>query len=473
MYTQLVSFNPLDWPFVLSAVAVLGGTAAFIWLRHRQPLLLALWLCHLALLVPMLGLTEHPHYPNDRYNYLSAIVWSVLVGAVLWQFRATRARPLLLIAVILVAGGCGLASFQQSKMWRNTVAFFGAILERLGNDPYRSDIHWRLGRVLARKGQHEAALKELATAVEINPKRTDPMVEMAGVYCHLGQLKDAQQWLERSLQLNSRDALAHYNLAVVLEKLGKAPGALDYFQKAVALNPADVDYRLSLAGALETAGRAQEAESHVWEALRLAPDAPRVLATAGGMMMRKQKPDEALFYLSKAVEKNPDFAEAHHRIGILKGTMGQHQEAQVHFSRVLRLRPDFVEGHLALGMALDSIGKRAEAAASFREALRLNPDSVPALKQLGWLLVSAPENPRRNAEEALKVARRAVVSTGEQDAEALELLAAACALGGLRQEEIDSVTKALAAAKASGQTDRTARLARRLESFGEMKPSSN
>ena len=87
VYTTLVEFNPMGWPFWLSAALVAGAT---VWLAcewRQWPGALALWAAYLVLLVPVLGLTEHPHYPSDRYSYIPAMLWSVLLSAALLKFR--------------------------------------------------------------------------------------------------------------------------------------------------------------------------------------------------------------------------------------------------------------------------------------------------------------------------------------------------------------------------------------------------
>lgn len=84
-YTTLVSFEPLSFTFVASAIAVVGGVIVLFLLRRRWPMGLALGICHLVLLVPVLGLTDHPHYANDRYSILAALTWSILLAV--WLAR--------------------------------------------------------------------------------------------------------------------------------------------------------------------------------------------------------------------------------------------------------------------------------------------------------------------------------------------------------------------------------------------------
>ena len=102
VYTTLVSFRPSDALFVASVLGVGLVTVWLFFLRRRMPGLFALWLFHLVLLVPVLGLTEHPHYANDRYGHLPALLWSIAlaVGVVqLWPSKRWRRAAMALTVV--------------------------------------------------------------------------------------------------------------------------------------------------------------------------------------------------------------------------------------------------------------------------------------------------------------------------------------------------------------------------------------
>jgi hypothetical protein len=108
-YTTLVDFNPNAWPFWLSAALVIGSTVLLVRRRNQWPWALALWITYLVLLIPVLGLTERPHYTADRYDYLPGLVWAVTIAAVL---RRLGTRPRLRTAGLAL--GIALAVFLGS-----------------------------------------------------------------------------------------------------------------------------------------------------------------------------------------------------------------------------------------------------------------------------------------------------------------------------------------------------------------------
>jgi tetratricopeptide (TPR) repeat protein len=170
VYTTLVNFDPDAWPFWASAAFVIGTTILLLRRRHQWPWALALWMSHLVFLVPVLGVTERPHYTCDRYGYLQGVLWAVLLAAALWTLRA---NPRLFVATVL----CGVAlavfwaglSMRQTRVWQNSVTLFKHVIRELGDNPYRSDIQWRLGVVLAGQQKTEEAVRQFQASLRVQP----------------------------------------------------------------------------------------------------------------------------------------------------------------------------------------------------------------------------------------------------------------------------------------------------------------
>ena len=237
VYTTLIDFNGNNWRFWLSAALVLGSTALVVWKRHRWPWGVVLWTSYLTLLLPALGLTEHPHYTSDRYDYLPGLVWALVLAASLWKIST---RPKLFAAgtvcAIALAAFWASLSFGQMRIWRDTVSLLEHAVRELGRDPRRSDLRGRLARLYA--GQ--------------------------------GRISDAVQQLQSSLSLKP-DAKTYQALGELLERKGDAQGALTNYLGALDLNP-DPWLHLRAAAQLSELGRTGEAISHYRQALRSQPE---------------------------------------------------------------------------------------------------------------------------------------------------------------------------------------------------------
>ena len=236
-YTTLVNFNPNGWPFWLSAAFVIGTTVLLVRRRNQWPWALALWVSYLLLLVPALGLTERPHFAADRYDYLPGLVWAVAIAAAL---RRLGAHPTLRAAGFALAMALavfwGALSLHQARIWRNSVVLFEYMIRELGNDPNRSDIHWRLGFALASEGKTREAVQQYQASLRIRPTSNCSLL-----------------------------------LAELLEQSGDRQGALTNCLAALALGPTPVD-RAKAGEVLAALGRSAEAIDQYRQALALVPD---------------------------------------------------------------------------------------------------------------------------------------------------------------------------------------------------------
>lgn len=279
VYTRLVDFDPFEPAFLASAGLVLGTTLLAIVLRRRIPSLLALWFCHLAVLVPVLGLTEHPHYANDRYSYLQGILWSIAVAGMLIALRRasltdpaappSSSRRWLTRGPWPFAAGCALVFFvslplavlahRQSLTWRDSITLFETMLERLGDDPYRDDIVWRLGLAHITRGKGN----DDAIGAALLMQHPAPPNVLAGA----GRILLERRHPEEAASLLARAALrsplpsTYTALGIALLRIRKPLEAAGALSRALELEPSNMT-------ALEYLGIAHMAQGEVTQAIR-------------------------------------------------------------------------------------------------------------------------------------------------------------------------------------------------------------
>jgi len=236
VYTTLVQFNPNAWPFWLSTALVIGLTAVLVHRRNQWPWALALWASHLVLLVPVLGLTERPHYTADRYDYLPGLVWAVAIAAAL---RAISRRPSLravgIVFAIALAALWGSLSWRQTHVWRDSVALFRYMIRELGDDPYRSDIQWRLGAVLAGTGKTHEAARQYEASLQIHPT-PEAYLGFAELLEMTGDRQGALSHCRAALALDLTP-LNRVQAGKVLASLGLSSDAITQCRKALASVP--------------------------------------------------------------------------------------------------------------------------------------------------------------------------------------------------------------------------------------------
>lgn len=260
--TQLYEFNPFGPVFLASAAFVIG-LSVILWRLpawRRGPLLA--WAAYLALLVPIAGFTEHPHYANDRYSYLPGMVVAALLALGLARVRNASQRTAVAIAAVLAAGACAWAAREQLGIWRSSDTVFISIIEGTPNAIVRKQnfVRWahaeaNLGRYASAKAimaerlreypdsaltdkfekEADAPRGELPEAVGAAPVPDDTPPEAAGnlkialAAANAERTSEAEAHFRRSLAIAPDYQGAQYNYAMFLALHGRPREALHLY----------------------------------------------------------------------------------------------------------------------------------------------------------------------------------------------------------------------------------------------------
>jgi cytochrome c-type biogenesis protein CcmH/NrfG len=291
IYTTLIHVEPWSAPFVASLLGLLALTGLAWALRRRHPWVLALWLCHLALLAPMLGFgSSFESYSSDRYAYLQGICWALLLAVVL-QRLLLPTSPGVRAAWLLPCGGAlvalSIASRQQAPAWRDSTAFYETLLRQPGIERYRPDLHWRLAQHYLDHQNLPAARSALENGLLLNPRYplllcmladlygatgdyilAEQMVRraialdpsptawrlLANICLHANRLTEAEEALKTALANDPRNTDGHFLWAVLLFKRGAATDALAELERVLATEPSNADAQMLRAQILQQTG---------------------------------------------------------------------------------------------------------------------------------------------------------------------------------------------------------------------------
>jgi tetratricopeptide (TPR) repeat protein len=423
VYTTLVEFNPRDWLFVASLLGVSATTIVLHWQRRRWSGLWALWLVHLIVLVPMLGLTEHPHYASDRYSYAQGVVGSVVIAAGILQLEL-HVRRVMLAGVGAAVVACSVISTTQIGIWRDNETLFRYLDRTVEASTYRADISMRLGDTLRSKGQIAEAAQYYRDSLRLVPSRTRsaiPHFGLAKIAQAQGQLETAVFHYSAAVALQPDFAEAHLGLGEVLLAKRELPRAVTCLTTAAVLMPEHADVRDLLGAALLGSGRVVEAISEFEAAVRLSPTFARARCDYAAALMRVGRIADGLRQSEAAVTLAPNSAEAYARLGAALRTSDRLPEAVSALRRAIDLwnaaskgprsetirvatsaphgrvldsshgaggmNVEAADVYLNLGLALRDLGRHPEAVEALEVASRLDPDRATARDELNRLQV--------------------------------------------------------------------------------------
>ncbi len=324
--TQLYEFHPFAPIFVASAILVLGLTAALFsrpgW--RRGPLLA--WIAYLALLIPIAGYTEHPHYAYDRYSYLPGMVMAAALALGMARVAGPGLRTAVAVVIAGLAGTSAWAARQQLGIWRNSDTVFISIIEGTPNAIVRKQNFFQWAHASSNLGKYATAKAILAERLreypdsaltdkieqgadlprgnpafdqDQAPSRSDDAPEAAGNLrialeaAKAERTTEADAHFRRSLMISSGYRDAQYNYAMFLGLHGRPRTALHlYFILASGKGHGGFKGESTLLSVIATAfwndGQADNARSAVSRALECAgPGADAALVSS----LRKKAQD--------------------------------------------------------------------------------------------------------------------------------------------------------------------------------------
>ena len=333
----------------------------------------------------------------------------------------------------------------------------------------------RRGRALAelRRRDSKSAREEHArvylAAIEKSPGDWRLHDNFAILRFECGDYAAAAEHWRRVQQAFPHVTVVRLRVSDALARQGKAQETIACNREILALKPDCAAAHVNLGNAFAVLGQLDEAVAHFTQAFQIHPD-PRGCAYVGQLLAEKGKTEEAIAWLRDGLARKPDDICLHEGLGLLLFDQGRFAEAEPHLRAVLESEPEHVRVRCGLAAALASQGKRREADAQYRVALALNPRMPRALAGLAWLLATDADPGYRNAEEALGLAERACRETGNQTADPLDALAAACAGLGRFDEAVRAAGAAVALASATGNQTLADDIRNRLQLYKTGKP---
>jgi tetratricopeptide (TPR) repeat protein len=274
-----------------------------------------------------------------------------------------------------------------------------------------AEIYVARATALQQKGDDEAALRDLETATNKDPRDDLPWIGLGNFYMAKSDYSLALESFDHAVRVGRKDPVAYDDRGAALVAMRRHDEALADFNQALASDPHDTTALSNRATLYLASDRAELAISDLTSLIRMVPGDARAFYNRGTAYERSNEPD-------KAVE---DYRSA------------------------ARLQPSFAPSYEALGRVLAKRDPQT-ALAELTEAIRRDPQS-PALRSRAILYLSL-----KQFEPALRDFDQAIASDGSDNIAYLDRGVAEQELGDLkdaladytRSIELDTTVPALA-----------------------------
>ncbi len=234
--------------------------------------------------------------------------------------------------------------------------------------------YYRRGRAYFRKGENDAAVRDLSRYIELKPEReaVDGYQARAAAYEAKGQIAEATDDLNKALTLDPgnedcKQQLAKLEKSAVLAGKGGGPGR-EWTDKARRAN-AD--------------GKWDDAISYANMAIKADPNDPKAYFERGRARYEKDILKEGVEDLDKAIKLEPDYIAAYEYRGYTKADMGLLKENIEDQDMTVKLSPNDPVCYSNRGTAYHRNKQYDLALADYERSLEMSPDDPDTYRRRG------------------------------------------------------------------------------------------
>ena len=206
---------------------------------------------------------------------------------------------------------------------------------------HQADMHYKLAIAHLQSNNPTYALKELLTAVKLEPNSSSIQVALAQAYQQKQAYQEAEKHYFKALELEPDNPRYQNNLASLYLDMGEWDKAIEYFDKA-ANNLLFLNVHIAVTGKGYAYLQKKDyvnALAAFKEAARIAPRYAPAYFHEADVYHALGKADLELKSLQKAVESAPQYLEARYRLASLLIKNHSNKDARKQLQAIINLAP--------------------------------------------------------------------------------------------------------------------------------------
>ena len=254
--------------------------------------------------------------------------------------------------------------------------------------------HYVRGQLLADRGEHEAALEELALAIKDYPKLSTAHAATGDIHRRRGSYELARRSYERACDTNPYAFRPHYNLGVTYQLLAEASGGFprvqDFLQKAVyvylraaELAPADFDTQLNISACYYQMGKYELAEQYCRAATKTNPRSAEAWCNLGTIYDSQNRLYEAIRAYKTSLELNVHQPQLLLNLGATYVRQGRIKSALGTYEHAANEDPNNAAPWRQIGTCYFQLKEFLKALEAYERAILLDPGNADAYRGTG------------------------------------------------------------------------------------------
>ncbi len=271
--------------------------------------------------------------------------------------------------------------------------------EALRSDPNLWEARYNLGILLAEAGKLADAEVELIAAAKLAPNAEDVAVALGEIRRRRGDPDAAARDLEPFVTAHPKSIAARVALVSALRESGALERAIEHAREVLVRRASDPNALAELALSHLAKGESDTAELLSSESLKVAEKSAIAERTAGLVALARGDDAIAFQHFAKASELDPQDTTARLNVGTVLLQAGVYDRAVPEFRSVLASKPNDLDAKIGLAAALRGLGKRdapgpwQEAERLLREVLAEESGNVAANLNMGLLYADFLQRP--------------------------------------------------------------------------------
>lgn len=207
------------------------------------------------------------------------------------------------------------------------------------NKELLAGIYFSLGKIYAKRRDHDLVIESLKKAVELDPTLTMVFPQIGQAYIEKKMYSEAIGMYEKGLEANPKNAEGCFRIALCHSELSRYDAATFWCRKAIEIDPKNAGAHFVLGKIYYVNGMFENALSHLSQAVQENPDEPDSNFYLGMCHLKKDLHFSAIPYLEKTTQLNPGHIEAWHSLGDSLGKCGNLEGARRCWHKLLQIDP--------------------------------------------------------------------------------------------------------------------------------------
>jgi len=269
--------------------------------------------------------------------------------------------------------------------------------------------HYERGRVFYEQGDYEAALAELAKAIQVAPTFAPAYTAAGDIHRRQGDLAQAEASYVAACEVDPYAFRPHYNLGVTYQMLAEAARAVERFDhylraavevylRAVTLTPSDFDTNLNLSACYFQLGKYRLAEQYCRAALKIDGDSPEAFSNLGIILDGQNRLYEAIAAYKESLELDIHQPNLLLNLGSTYLRQGALKAALNSFKAAAAEAPNEMAPWEQMGVCYYHMDDLAAAESAYLKALEINPRSASSHRGIGVVYMTQFMNDKADHE---------------------------------------------------------------------------